>query len=112
VAYPGHPDNTLTGAAYRPDDLGIALRHAWEVTELPLLVTETGIATADDERRISYTATALSHPKAAVENGVDIRGYLHWSLLDNYEWGHWKPTFGLISVDRETFVRSPKPSLA
>ena len=44
-------------------------------------------------------------------DGIDVRGYLHWSLLDNYEWGHWGPTFGLIAVDRETFVRTPKPSL-
>src|SRR5699024_4975415 len=41
-------------------------------------------------------------------------GYLHWSLLDNYEWGNWEPTFGLIAVDRASgsFQRSPKPSLA
>ena len=41
-----------------------------------------------------------------------MRGYLHWSLLDNFEWGHWEPTFGLIAIDRETFERTPKPSLA
>ena len=40
-----------------------------------------------------------------------MRGYLHWSLLDNFEWGHWAPTFGLIAVDHETFERTPKPSL-
>lgn len=45
-------------------------------------------------------------------DGIDVRGYLHWSLLDNYEWGHWRPTFGLVAVDRTTFVRIPKPSLA
>jgi beta-glucosidase len=112
VPHPDHPDNTLTGAAYRPDALGIAVRHAWEVTGLPILVTENGIATADDERRIAYTREALTHLFAAVDDGVDVRGYLHWSALDNYEWGHWKPTFGLIAVDRETFERHPKPSLA
>jgi len=48
-----------------------------------------------------------------VADGVDVRGYCHWSLLDNYEWGTWTPTFGLIAVDRETdFARHPKPSLA
>jgi beta-glucosidase len=47
-----------------------------------------------------------------VEDGVDVRGYLHWSALDNYEWGHWAPTFGLIAVDRDTLERHPKPSLA
>lgn len=111
VPHPPHPDNTLTGAAYRPDALGIAVRHAWDVTTLPILVTENGIATADDSRRIQYTAEALSHLADTIADGVDVRGYLHWSLLDNYEWGHWEPTFGLIAVDRETFTRTPKPSL-
>ncbi|MFJ8194110.1 glycoside hydrolase family 1 protein [Streptomyces sp. NPDC096094] len=111
VPHPDHPDNTLTGAAYRPDALGIAVRHAWESTGLPILVTENGIATADDERRIQYTREALSHLIQAAQDGTDVRGYLHWSALDNYEWGHWEPTFGLIAVDRETFERRPKPSL-
>lgn len=55
---------------------------------------------------------ALEALDAAVADGVDVRGYLHWSALDNYEWGSWRPTFGLIAVDRETFERHPKPSLA
>ncbi|MCL2595952.1 MAG: family 1 glycosylhydrolase, partial [Promicromonosporaceae bacterium] len=66
----------------------------------------------DDTRRIAYTSEALGHLVAAMRDGVDVRGYLHWSLLDNFEWGHWEPTFGLIAVDRQTFVRTPKPSLA
>jgi beta-glucosidase len=45
-----------------------------------------------------------------MSEGADVRGYLHWSLLDNYEWGSWAPTFGLVSVDRETFARDAKPS--
>ncbi len=112
VPHPEHPDNTMTGAAYRPDALGTAIRHAASVTGLPVLVTENGIATEDDKRRIAYTTEALAGLAGAAEDGVDVRGYLHWSLLDNYEWGHWKPKFGLVAVDRETFVRSPKPSLA
>jgi beta-glucosidase len=112
VPHPEHQDNTLTGAAYRPDALGIAVRHASDVTGLPVLVTENGIATADDGRRVAYTSAALRHLAAALADGADVRGYLHWSLLDNYEWGHWEPTFGLVAVDRETFARTPKPSLA
>ncbi|GAQ65489.1 glycoside hydrolase family 1 protein [Streptomyces scabiei] len=111
--YPPHPDNTLVGTAYRPDALGIAVRHTAEFTGgLPILITENGIATSDDTRRIAYTGEALEHLGKAIADGVDVRGYLHWSLLDNYEWGHWAPTFGLIEVDRETFERRPKPSLA
>ncbi|GGM98590.1 family 1 glycosylhydrolase [Streptomyces fuscichromogenes] len=112
VPHPQGPDTTLTGNAYRPDALGIAVRHAWETTGgVPVLVTENGIATADDNRRIAYTDTALQHLFAAIDDGIDVRGYLHWSALDNFEWGHWRPTFGLIAVDRETFVRLPKASL-
>jgi beta-glucosidase len=113
VPHPQAPDNTLTGNAYRPDAIGIAVRHTWEVTGgVPILITENGIATADDTQRIAYTTEALRHLFAAVDDGIDVRGYLHWSALDNFEWGHWEPTFGLIAVDRRTFQRHPKPSLA
>jgi beta-glucosidase len=113
IPHPADPTNTLVGTAYRPDSLGMAVRHTWDVTQgTPILVTENGIATDDDERRIAYTRDALQGLLSAMEDGVDVRGYLHWSALDNYEWGHWEPTFGLIAVDRETFERAPKPSLA
>ncbi|MDR7159859.1 family 1 glycosylhydrolase [Arthrobacter sp. BE255] len=113
VPHPAHPDNTLVGTAYRPDALSMAVRHAWDVTGgVPVLITENGIATADDEQRINYTREALHGLKNAMTEGIDVRGYLHWSLLDNFEWGHWEPTFGLIAVDRDTFARTPKPSLA
>ncbi|NQX35705.1 glycoside hydrolase family 1 protein [Herbiconiux sp. VKM Ac-2851] len=113
VAHPASPDNTLVGTPYRPDALGLAVRHAWTVTGgTPILITENGIATADDDRRIAYTAEALTGLFAAIDDGIDVRGYLHWSALDNFEWGHWEPTFGLIAVDRSTFARTPKPSLA
>jgi beta-glucosidase len=113
VPHPEHPDNTLTGWAYRPDALGMAVRHAAAVTGgTPILVTENGIATDDDDRRIAYTSVALTDLAAAINDSIDVRGYLHWSALDNSEWGHWAPTFGLIAVDRATFKRTPKPSLA
>ena len=80
---------------------------------VPLLVTENGIATADDADRIRFTEDALRGLSAAIAGGADVRGYVHWSLLDNFEWMlGYAPTFGLVSVDRETFVRTPKPSLA
>ncbi|WP_067819809.1 glycoside hydrolase family 1 protein [Actinomadura kijaniata] len=113
VPHPEHPDNTLMGWAYRPDALGIALRHTHDVVgDVPILVTENGIATADDDRRVAYTTAALNGLLDAVEDGIDVRAYLHWSLLDNFEWGRWEPTFGLVAVDRTTFERHPKPSLA
>ena len=113
VPFPDDVERTLTGWEYYPEALGHALRHTHEVTGgIPMLVTENGIATADDSRRIDYTTGALQGLAAAVADGCDVRGYLHWSLLDNYEWGSFRPTFGLIGVDRDTFVRTPKPSLA
>ena len=113
VPHPQAPDNTLVGTSYRPDALAMAVRHAWEVTGgVPIVVTENGIATADDRQRVRYTEEALQGLLGAIADGIDVRGYLHWSLLDNFEWGHWEPTFGLVAVDRETFARTPKPSLA
>jgi beta-glucosidase len=113
VEHPDESERTLTGWEYYPPALGHALRHTRVVTGgVPMLVSENGIATADDARRIDYTAGALAGLAAAVADGCDVRGYLHWSLLDNYEWGSYRPTFGLIAVDRETFARTPKPSLA
>ena len=63
--------------------------------------------------RIRFTEDALRSLSAAIADGADVRGYVHWSLLDNFEWMlGYRPTFGLVSVDRETFARTPKPSLA
>lgn len=103
-------ETTLMGWEYFPEALGIAIRHAREIAGVPILVTENGIATADDQRRIDYTTGALRAMHAAIEDGADVRGYLHWSALDNYEWGSNAPTFGLIAWDPDTFERTPKPS--
>ncbi len=106
----GEP-TTLTGWPIRPEALGMGLRRAWQVARgVPLLVTENGIATDDDELRIWYTTEALRSMRSAIDEGISVLGYLHWSLLDNYEWGSYRPTFGLVAVDRTTFVRHPKPS--
>ncbi|TMR91077.1 family 1 glycosylhydrolase, partial [Nonomuraea basaltis] len=111
--YAPDPAHTLTGWPNRPDALGMAIRNTWEVTGgTPILVTENGIATADDAERVAYIIEALRGLNAAAASGIDVRGYLYWSALDNYEWGEWGPTFGLISVDRATFARTPRRSLA
>ncbi len=110
---PDAAERTLTGWEYYPYALGHALRHTAQVVgDVPLIVTENGIATGDASRRIAYTATALRDLAAALDDGLDIRGYLHWSALDNYEWGSYAPTFGLIAVAPRTFARAPKPSAA
>ena len=103
---------TLTGWEYYPQALEECVRRVAAVTRLPIVVTENGIATADDDERIAYTTAALDGLAQAVADGIDVRGYCHWSLLDNYEWGSFAPTFGLVAVDRTTFARTSKPSLA
>jgi beta-glucosidase len=106
-------ERTLTGWEYYPQALGGAVRQvAAAVGDVPIIVTENGIATADDEQRIAYMQGALHALEDAINDGIDVRGYLHWSLLDNFEWGRWEPTFGLIAVDRQTFQRTSKRSLA
>ncbi|MDI2124673.1 family 1 glycosylhydrolase [Yinghuangia seranimata] len=109
---PDDAERTLTGWEFYPEAVGHAVRHTVDVVgpDVPVLVTENGIATADDEQRIAYTSGALSALAEAVHDGADVRGYLHWTALDNYEWGSYIPTFGLIAVDRTTFARTPKPS--
>ncbi|WP_324278011.1 family 1 glycosylhydrolase [Blastococcus brunescens] len=114
IAPPADQQTLAHGMERRPQALGAAVRHAAAVLpDTPLLVTENGIATADDEDRIAFTDEALRSLAAAIADGVDVRGYVHWSLLDNFEWMlGFAPTFGLVAVDRETFTRTPKPSLA
>ena len=113
IAPPTDQQTLAHGMERRPQALGAAVRHAAGMLPgTPLLVTENGIATADDDDRIAFTDEALRSLSAAIADGADVRGYVHWSLLDNFEWMlGYRPTFGLVAVDRETFVRTPKPSL-
>ncbi|KQW05596.1 beta-glucosidase [Leifsonia sp. Root4] len=105
-------ERTLMDWEYYPEALGSALREAHRIApRVPLIVTENGIAAADDRRRIDYVRTALGEVLTAIDDGVDVRGYFYWSLLDNFEWAHgYRPTFGLVAVDRDTFARIPRPS--
>jgi beta-glucosidase len=80
------------------------------LTDLPVYITENGCSCDDDDFRIVYLALHLSAIHEAIARGVDVRGYLYWSLLDNYEWGSFVPRFGLVGVDFETFERTPKKS--
>ena len=103
----------VMGYEYYPQSLEATLRRAWEVTkgQVPLLVTENGIGTEDDDQRIAYVGAALEGVQRCIADGLDVRGYTYWSLLDNFEWAFgYGPQFGLVSVDRTTFVRTPKQS--
>jgi beta-glucosidase len=103
------------GYEYWPEALAACVRRVWAYTggRLPILVTENGIGTDDDELRVRYVETALAGVLDCLAEGIDVRGYTYWSLLDNFEWAFgYGPRFGLASVDRATFVRAPKPSAA
>ncbi len=100
-----------TGWEIYPDALGHTARLAAEHTHRPIIVTENGLATDDDAARRAYTEVALRGLAGAIDDGIDVRGYTHWTLLDNFEWtSGFKITFGLIAFDDETFARTVKPS--
>jgi beta-glucosidase len=105
-------DTTQLGQEVYPAALGNTIRRAWKSTGgTPVIVTENGIATADDEKRIAFVEASLREVLTCLAEGIDVRGYLYWSLLDNFEWSlGYRPRFGLVEVDRETFGRRPKPS--
>jgi beta-glucosidase len=100
-------------------DFGWAIRPEWLRTALeelkplgkPVYVTESGIASADDGRRQEFLLSVLGQLWEAVQAGVDVRGYFHWTSMDNFEWAHgYSMRFGLIGVDRRTQERKVKPS--
>jgi beta-glucosidase len=103
---------TIMGYEFWPEALEETLRRAWAMTDhTPLLVTENGIAAVDDAERIEYVERALQGVLRCIDDGIEVRGYTYWSLLDNFEWAlGYEPTFGIVAVDRTTFVRTPKPS--
>lgn len=77
----------------------------------PIYITEHGLADAEDKYRQWFLELSLKGLKKAIDEGVDVRGYLHWSLMDNFEWdkGYWL-RFGLIEIDRKTLARKPRKS--
>ena len=103
----------MTGAGYEfyPQSLGGTIRMAHERIGRPIYVTESGIATHDDARRIAYLDGALAEVRKCLDDGIDVRSFICWSLLDNFEWTRgYGERFGLVHVDYETFARTPKPS--
>lgn len=103
---------TQMGYEDYPASIGNVLRKVAKEYHGELIVTENGIATSDDRRRCEFIREAYASVMDAKEAGVSVKGYLHWSLLDNFEWqAGFVKTFGLIAVDRKTQERYPKESL-
>jgi beta-glucosidase len=110
---PPEPGVELTQIGYEfwPEALEQTIRYAAARAKVPVYVTENGVATEDDGRRVEYLNRALAGVEKCLADGIDVRGYFHWSLLDNFEWHFgYRPKFGLVAVNRETFARTIKPS--
>ncbi|MGB7547257.1 MAG: family 1 glycosylhydrolase [Terracidiphilus sp.] len=104
---------TQTGMEFYPECVEHVVRYAAKETGVPIYVTENGIATQDDSRRVEYYQRALAGLKRAIDDGVDVRGYVAWSLMDNFEWmSGFEPKYGLVAVDLKTQKRTIKPSAA
>ena len=101
------------GYEYWPQALEVSIRYAADTARTPIYVTENGLGHDDDTRRIAFVTDALHGLDRCLADGIDVRGYFYWSLTDNFEWAFgYGPRFGLVEVDRTTFVRTPKPSAA
>jgi beta-glucosidase len=104
---------TQMGIENWPHAVAHCVRRTAAFTGLPVLITESGIATEDDTERIDYIDAVLREVHACIDEGLDVRGYFVWSLLDNFEWNMgYRPKLGLYAVDRTTLERQPKPSAA
>ncbi len=117
----GYP-HTAIGWPITPESMEWGTRFIWERYRLPIYITENGLSCTDhlyldgkvhDPARIDFTHRYLLALRRAVDSGVDVRGYFHWSLLDNFEWSEgYNERFGLVYVDFATGQRTPKDSAA
>ena len=104
---------------YRVSDFGDAVVPEWMHESLvdlkslgkPVYITESGIATHEDAWREDFLKEILAEVLRAIADGVDVRGFFHWTAIDNFEWSRgWTVQFGLIGMDPVTLERKPKPS--
>lgn len=107
-------DTRLTDAGYEfyPQAVGNVVRRVASLWDKELVVTENGISATDDSARQEFIRTALQGIRTCLDEGINLKGYCHWSLLDNFEWQlGYVQQFGLIAVDHSTMRREIKPSL-
>jgi beta-glucosidase len=108
--YPPSPKSDA-GWYMEPAGIGRILTATWQRYRRPIIITENGLADAQDKYRKWWLEETIAAMRRALASGVDLRGYLHWSLLDNFEWAFgWWPKFGLVAVDRKTMKRTIRPS--
>jgi beta-glucosidase len=102
---PGAEVSDINYAEVYPEGLYRLLRQTAGYGK-PIYITENGIPDVDDDRRPTFVVNHLSQLWRAIREGVAVRGYYHWTLVDNFEWAEgWNLRFGLIEVDPETQVR-------
>jgi beta-glucosidase len=106
----GNKEMTDVGWEIYPESIYRVLQQLRKY-DMPIYITENGLADARDDKRASFIERYLEYVKKAMDDGVDVHGYLHWSLLDNFEWdsGFW-PRFGLVEIDYRTLGRRVRPS--
>lgn len=94
-----------------PDNIGPVISRTYHRFKKPIIITENGLADATDKYRLWWLAHTIDAIYKAMRSGARVEGYLHWSLLDNFEWsdGFW-PRFGLVEVDYQTGQRTLRPS--
>ena len=98
---------------FYPEGVSNVIRKVHEVFPGELIITENGVSASDDTRRVEFIRRALAGVEKCVEDGLPVKCYLYWSLLDNFEWQKgYAMQFGLVGVDRKNGQRRiPKPSL-
>ncbi len=102
---------TMMGWRIDPKSLGRQIRYVAKRYDKPIMITENGIATLNDKKRIKYLHDHIEQIREAMDEGYDVRGYFVWSLADNYEWHYgYVPKFGLATMDPKTHDRVLKPS--
>ena len=110
---PEEAELTQMDYEFYPEALEHVIRKVHEDFKGNLIVTENGVAVSDDSRRVEFIRRALQGVENCLNDGIPVKGYCHWSLMDNFEWQKgFSMTFGLIAVDRASQTRYPKPSLA
>ena len=98
---------------FYPEALEHVIRKVHDDFKGNLIVTENGVAISDDNRRVEFIRRALCGVENCVDDGIPVKGYCYWSLMDNFEWQKgFSMTFGLVAVDRTTLKRTPKKSLS
>ncbi len=97
-------------AEFRPDGLYQICQEVRQFHK-PVIITENGLPDQDDDQRPRWLLAHLHQLHRAIQSGVDVQGYFHWTLVDNFEWAEgWGLRFGLFRLDPKTQERTPRPS--